>query len=222
MIQPSRETEQAFRSRVFFVWGARRAKYPRRPRRVALWGDLGGVQFSVTEVNREGRAPARPRALSIAASKLFRIIISEAIVTEVDEISLRKTEIVGRVQAGRTGISWKDEKRWGGFSAPRAEGGAGTSRAGPVWGEHLWERGQGRDPPARRSRPFGGAYFVCGGARHGHSPRKATLFYHSRRGTDKSGNEPEKNDLCITQLRTDICGLCYTVARNEQAVQSST
>ena len=86
----------------------------------------------MTEVNREGRAPARPRDLSIAASKLFRIIISEAIVTEVDEISLRKMEMVGRVQAGRTGNSWKDEKRWGGFSAPRAEGGAGTSRAGDV------------------------------------------------------------------------------------------
>ena len=54
------ETEQTFRWRAFFVWGARCAKYPRRPRRVALWGDLGGVQFSVTEVNREGRAPARP------------------------------------------------------------------------------------------------------------------------------------------------------------------
>ena len=139
--RPSRETEQTFRWRAFFVWGARRAKYPRRPRRVALWGDLGGAQFSVTEVNREGRAPARPRALSIAASKLFRIIISEAIVTEVGEISLHKMEMVGRVQAGRTVNSWKDEKRWGGFSAPRAEGGAGTSRAGPVCGEHLWERG---------------------------------------------------------------------------------
>ena len=133
----SRETEQTFRWCAFFVWGAGRAKYPRRPRRVALWGDLGGAQFSVTEVNREGRAPARPRALSIAASKLFRIIISEAIVTEVGEISLRKTEMVGRVQAGRTVNSWKDEKRWGGFSAPRAEGGAGTSRAGPVWSERL-------------------------------------------------------------------------------------
>ena len=33
--------------------------------------------------------------------------------------------------------SWKDAKRWGGFSAPRAEGGAGTSRAGPVWSERL-------------------------------------------------------------------------------------
>ena len=65
------------------------------------------------------------------------------------------------------------------------------------------------------------AFFCVWGARHG-PPRKATLFYHSRRGTDKSGNEPEKNDLCITQLRTDICGLCYTVAGNEQAVQSST
>ena len=136
--RPSRETEHTFRWRAFFVWGARRAKYPRRPRRVALWGDLGGVQFRVTEVNREGRAPARPRALSIAASKLFRIIISEAIVTEVGEISLRKTEMVGWVQAGRTVNSWKDEKRWGGFSAPRAEGGAGTSRAGPVWSERLW------------------------------------------------------------------------------------
>ena len=83
------------------MWGARRAKYPRRPRRVALWGDLGGAQFSVTEVNREGRAPARPRALSIAASKLFRIIISEAIVTEGGEISLRKMEMVGRVQEGQ-------------------------------------------------------------------------------------------------------------------------
>ena len=91
------------------MWGARRAKYPRRPRRVALWGDLGGVQFSVTEVNREGRAPARPRALSIAASKLFRIIISEAIVTEVGEISLRKTEMVGRVQEGQ-GILGKMRK----------------------------------------------------------------------------------------------------------------
>ena len=109
-----------------------------------------GAQFSVTEVNREGRAPARPRALSIAASKFFRIIISEAIVTEVGEISLRKMEMVGRVQAGRTGRSWKDEKRWGGFSAPRAEGGAGTSRAGPVCGEHLWERG------LRRLRDGGG------------------------------------------------------------------
>ena len=49
----------------------------------------------MTEVNREGLAPARPRALSIAASKLFRIIISEAIVTEGGEISLRKTEMVG-------------------------------------------------------------------------------------------------------------------------------
>ena len=58
--RPSRETVQTFRWRAFFVWGARRAKYPRRPRRVALWGDLGGAQFSVTEVNREGRAPARP------------------------------------------------------------------------------------------------------------------------------------------------------------------
>ena len=95
--RPSPETVQTFRWCAFFVWGARRAKYPRRPRRVALWGDLGGVQFSVTEVNREGRAPARPRALSIAASKLFRIIISEAIVTEVGEISLRKMEMVGRV-----------------------------------------------------------------------------------------------------------------------------
>ena len=150
MIQPSRETEQTFRWCAFFVWGARRAKYPRRPRRVALWGDLGGAQFSVTEVNREGRAPARPRALSIAASKLFRIIISEAIVTEVGEISLRKTEMVGWVQAGRTVNSWKDEKRWGGFSAPRAEGGAGTSRAGPVCGEHLWERGGGRGVTTKR------------------------------------------------------------------------
>ena len=41
--RPSRETEQTFRWRAFFVWGAWRAKYPRRPRRVALWGDLGGV-----------------------------------------------------------------------------------------------------------------------------------------------------------------------------------
>ena len=83
---------------------ARRAKYPRRPRRVALWGDLGGAQFSVTEVNREGRAPARPRALSIAASKLFRIIISEAIVTEVGEILLRKMEMVGE------GVGRKDSE----------------------------------------------------------------------------------------------------------------
>ena len=116
------------------------------PRLREMLSPLNYTRFSVTEVNREGHAPARPRALSIAASKLFRIIISEAIVTEVGEISLRKTEMVGRVQAGRTGNSWKDEKRWGGFSAPRAEGGAGTSRAGPVCGEHLWEkRGQGRD-----------------------------------------------------------------------------
>ena len=84
---------------------------------------------------------------SIAASKLFRIIISEASVTEVGEISLRKTEMVGSVQAGRTVNSWKDEKRWGGFSAPRAEGGAGTSRAGPVWSERLWEGGRGATLP---------------------------------------------------------------------------
>ena len=92
---PPARRSRPFGGARFLCGGARRAKYPRRPRRVALWGDLGGVQFSVTEVNREGRAPARPRALSIAASKLFRIIISEAIVTEVGEISLRKTEMVG-------------------------------------------------------------------------------------------------------------------------------
>ena len=39
------------------------------------------------------------------------------------------------VQERKTVNSWKDARIWGGFSAPRAEGGAGTSRVGPVWGE---------------------------------------------------------------------------------------
>ena len=95
--------------------------------------------------------------------------------------------------------------------------------AGPVCGEHLWEKGGAGARPSRETeQTFRWRVFCVWGARHSLPPRKATLFYHSRRGTDKSGNEPEKNDLCITQLRTDICGLCYTVARNEQAVQSST
>ena len=93
--RPSRETEQTFRWRAFFCVGGTAREVPAPPSARGAVGRLGRGQFSVTEVNREGRAPARPRALSIAASKLFRIIISEAIVTEVDEISLRKTEMVG-------------------------------------------------------------------------------------------------------------------------------
>ena len=53
-------------------------------------------------------------------SKLFRIIISETTVTAGCEISLRKTRMVE--MGGESG---------GYPSAPRAEGGAGTSRAGP-------------------------------------------------------------------------------------------
>ena len=73
---------------------------------------------------------------------------------------------------------------------PRAEAARGFSL-------YAVRGGQGRDSPARRSRPFGGARFLCGG--HGAaSPRKATLSYHSRRGTDKSGNESEKKTTCVS------------------------
>ena len=70
--------------------------------------------------------------------------------------------------------SRKDEKRWGGFSAPRAEGGAGTSRAGPVCGEHLWEKGEGAGArPARETeQTFRWRVFFVWGARRAKYPRR--------------------------------------------------
>ena len=69
--------------------------------------------------------------------------------------------------------SRKDEKRWGGFSAPRAEGGAGTSRAGPVGGERLWERGQGRDCETEQTFRWCAFFCVGGTAREVPAPPSA-------------------------------------------------
>ena len=111
---------------VFLRVRARRAKYPRRPRRVALWG--GATPYGA--VQREGRAcrvraPGRSQFIATVVHNSFTVrpwsVAQERDPPGSDALRTQQAASLPCGVYHPTHLWW----------TPRAEGGAGTSRAGP-------------------------------------------------------------------------------------------